>query len=56
MKQGEYVETYEKLFFTSKPIEQLTEVQAEKKAKFYSLQESPHDIRFEMFQRASALP
>lgn len=39
------------LYFTSKPIETLSEVQADKKVKFYSHSQGSSDIKFEMFLR-----
>ncbi|MBS0654802.1 MAG: transcription-repair coupling factor [Verrucomicrobia bacterium] len=42
----------QRIFFTKQPIEQLSEVEAEKKAKFYSLTAGSGKITFEMFLRS----
>src|SRR4029079_6959507 len=39
------------LYFTSKPIETLSEVQTDKKVRFYSLTQGASEIQFEMFLR-----
>ena len=44
-------EKYQRLYFTKSPIEQLSEVQADKRVRFYSQSQGSIDIQFEMFLR-----
>lgn len=44
-------ETLQRLYFTKTPIEQLSEVQADKRVRFYSQAQGNLDIQFEMFLR-----